>query len=91
MLAIPQNVHEQQYCYKMKIFNALPNKKHITHELHGYHVRFASVQAVKEELRKFDDRVSGSASFSVRYFEGRHQTKHWLIIQEDLQKMYDKY
>ena len=32
------------------------------------------------KLRKFDDHVSGSASFSLGCFEGWQQTKRWLII-----------
>ena len=29
-------------------------------------------------------------SFSIVYFEGRHQTKRWLISQQDVEKMYEK-
>ena len=38
-----------------------------------------------------DDVPDEDSGFSVGYFEGRHQTKRWVVTEEDLDVMYEKF
>ena len=79
----------QDYSYKVKFLAS--NRKAVVRELYNYHDKFHSVDAIRQKLKEeFSEHITSGSSFSIGYFEGRHQTKRWLISQQDVEKMYEK-
>lgn len=86
---LPIQVKEQDYSYKVKFLAS--NRKAVVRELYNYHDKFDSVDAIQQKLKEeFSEHIARGPSFSVGYFEGRHQTKRWLISRQDVEKMYEK-
>ena len=76
------------YSYKVKFLAS--NRKAVVRELYNYRDKFDSVDAIRQKLKEeFSEHVARGSSFSIGYFERRHQTKRWLISQ-DVEKMYEK-
>ena len=51
-----------------------------------------SVNGLRVRLMdEFQDQVPRTATFDVGYFEGKQQSKIWLVTSEDLEKLYDLY
>ena len=60
-------------------------------ELYNYHDKFDSVNTIQQKIKEeFSEHIARGPSFSVGYFEGRHQTKHWLISRQNVEKMHEK-
>ena len=54
--------------------------------------KFESVNGLRVRLMdEFQDQVPRTATFDVGYFEGKQQSKIWLVTSEDLEKLYDLY
>ena len=67
------------------------NRKAVVRELYNYHDKFDSVDAIQQKLKEeFSEHIARGLNFSIGYFEGRHQTKRWLISRQDVEKMYEK-
>ena len=80
------------YSYKVKIVNPAKKSDFILRELHHCNCRFESVTAIRMKLvDEFQHQVPNSVSFNIGYFEGRQQTKLWLVTNDDLKTMYSKY
>ena len=83
---------QPHHSYRVKIIN--PKKKNdiVVRELHNFRGRFHSVVDLCARLiEELMEQVPDSMTFSVRYFEGAHHRKAWIISQEDLHAMYNKY
>ena len=79
-----------QYTYKVKIIN--PNKKNVTvvRYLHNTTSKFESVNGIRVQLMdEFGEHVPSTAAFDVGYYEGKQQSKIWLVTSEDLEKLYE--
>ena len=86
---LPIQVKGQHYSYKVKFLGS--NRKAVVRELYNYHDEFESIDAIQQKLKEeFSEHVAQGSSFSIGYFEGRHQTKRWLISLQDVEKMYEK-
>ena len=86
---LPIQVKEQDYSYKVKFLTS--NRKAVVRELYNYHDKFDSVDAIQQKLKEeFSEHIARGLNFSIGYFEGRHQTKRWLISRQDVEKMYEK-
>lgn len=80
------------YAYKVKIIN--PNKKSdvSVRHLHECSTKFESVMALRIKLiESFKESVPNTVDFNVGYYEGSQQAKIWLVVPEDLEKMYERY
>ena len=80
-----------RYTYKVKIIN--PNKKRVTtvRYLHNVTSKIESVNGLRVQLMdEFEEHVPSTATFGDGYFEGKHQSKIWLVTPEDL-KSYTNY
>ena len=78
------------YTYKVKIIN--PNKKSVTvvRYLHNVSRKFESVSELRVRLiDELKEHVPSTTSFDVGYFEGKQQSKIWLVTSEDIKKLYD--
>ena len=78
------------YTYKVKIIN--PNKKSVSivRYLHNVTSKFESVSGLRVRLMdEFEEHVPSTATFDVGYFEGKQQSKIWLVTSEDLKKLYE--
>ena len=42
-------------------------------------------------MDEFQDQVPRTVTFDVGYFEGKQQSKIWLVTSEDLEKLYELY
>ena len=52
--------------------------------------KFESVNGLRVQLMdEFEEHVPSTATFGVGYFEGKHQSKIWLVTPEDLKKLYE--
>ena len=74
-----------RYTYKIKIIN--PNKKSVTivRYLHNVTSKSESVNGLCVRLMdEFEEHVPSTATFDVGYFEGKQQSKIWLVTPEDL-------
>ena len=86
---LPIQVKGQHYSYKVKFLAS--NRKAVVREIYNYHDKFDSVNAIRQKLKEeFSEHVAQGSSFSIGYFEGRHQTKRWLISLQGVEKMYEK-
>ena len=86
---LPIQVKGQHYSYKVKFLAS--NRKAVVREIYNYHDEFDSVNAIRQKLKEeFSEHVAQGSNFSIGYFEGRHQTKRWLISLQDVEKMYEK-
>ena len=63
----------------------------VVRELHNFRGRFHSVCLRARLIEELMEQVPDSITFSVGYFEGAHHRKAWIISQEDLHAMYNKY
>ena len=62
--------------YSCKVKFLASNRKAVVRELYNYHDKFDSVDAIRQRLKEeFSEHVASGSSFSVGYFEGRHQIK----------------
>ena len=80
------------YTYKVKIIN--PNKKSdiSVRHLHECSTKFESVVALRIKLiESFKESVPNTVDFNVGYYEGSQQAKIWLVVPDDLKKMYERY
>ena len=60
--------------------------------LHNYTHKFKSINGLRVQLMDhFQEQVSATATFDVGYFEGKPQSKIWLVTSEDLGKLYEVY
>ena len=78
-----------KYTYKVKIVN--PGKKSvvIVRYLHSYTGKFESVNGLRVRLMdEFQQHVPATATFDVGYFEGKQQSKIWLVTSDDLDRLY---
>ena len=65
------------HSYKVKFLAS--NQKAVVRKLYNHHDKFDSVDAIGQKLKEeFSEHVARGSSFSIGYFEGRHQTKRWL-------------
>ena len=88
----PQTAPVPKYTYKVKIVS--PNKRSATvvRYLHNYTCKFESVNGLRVQLMDhFQEQVPATATFDVGYFEGKPQSKIWLVTSEDLAKLYEVY
>ena len=52
--------------------------------------KFESVNGLRVRLMdEFEEHVPSTATFDVGYFEGKQQSKIWLVTPEDLKKLYE--
>jgi hypothetical protein len=42
-------------------------------------------------IESFKESVPNTVDFNVGYYEGSQQAKIWLVVPEDLEKMYERY
>ena len=71
-----------------------PNKwsATIVRYLHNYTHKFESINGLRVQLMDhFQEQVPTTATFDVGYFEGKPQSKLWLVTSEDLDKFYEVY
>ena len=81
-----------RYTYKVKIINPSKKSASIVRYLHNVSSKFESVNGLRVRLMdEFQDQVPRTATFDVGYFEGKQQSKIWLVTSEDLEKLYDLY
>ena len=81
-----------QYSYKVKIIN--PNRKSdkMVRHLHSVNSKFESVNQLRVCLKdEFQDHMPATTTFDIGYFEGKQQSKIWLVTLDDLHKMYEVY
>ena len=79
-----------KYTYKVKIIN--PGKKStvIVRYLHNFTEKFKSVNGLRVRLMdEFQQHVPATATFDVGYFEGKQQSKIWLVTSDDLDRLYE--
>ena len=58
--------------------------------LHGFTSKFGSVAAIRATLvDELGDQLSERIGFNVGYYEGKQQSKIWLVSKEDLDMMYN--
>jgi len=54
--------------------------------------KFESVNQLHVCLKdEFQDHVPATTTFDIGYFEGKQQSKIWLVTLDDLHKMYEVY
>ena len=88
----PQTVTIPTYTYKVKIVNPKKRSATVVRYLHNYTRKFESVNGLRVQLMDhFQEHVPATATFDVGYFEGKPQCKIWLVISEDLGKLYEVY
>lgn len=81
-----------RYTYKVKIINPSKKSASIVRYLHNVSSKFESVNGLRVRLMdEFQDQVPKTATFDVGYFEGKQQSKIWLVTSKDLEKLYDVY
>lgn len=86
-----QNFGHPKLSYKVKVFNASKRSKFTVRQLHHYSEQFTSLVSMRGALsNELGDDVPDDSEFAIGYFEGRHQTKRWLVTNEDLKVMYEK-
>lgn len=74
----------------MKVINPSKKSDMTVRQLHKFHFKFSSVNALRVKLiEDFSEQVPDSLSFGVGYFDGKHQMS--LFNQDDLGTMYDKH
>lgn len=74
----------------MKVINPSKKSDVIVRQLHKFHLKFSSVNALRVKLiEDFSEQVPDLLSFGVGYFDGKHQIS--LYNQDDLGTMYDKH
>ena len=79
-----------RYTYKVKIIS--PNKRSVTivRYLHNMTSKFESVNGLRVELMdEFGEHVPSTATFDVGYYEGKQQSKIWLVTPEDFERLYE--
>ena len=80
------------YSYKVKIINPAKKSDVSVRYLNNYSAKFESVNALRVKLIKaFQEGVPKTIDFSVGYYEGSQQAKVWLVVADDLKRMYQQY
>jgi len=78
--------------YKVKIIYPLKKSEVICCHLHGFNNKFDSVTAIQIKLiDELGDQVPEKFDFNVGYYEGKQQSKIWLVSTEDLKLMYSNH
>ena len=73
----------------MKKYDPSKRTKFSVRQMHNMSQRFHSVAALRSALwHEFVDAVPDEGEFNVGYFEGKQQTKKWLVTSQDLKAMY---
>lgn len=76
----------------MRIINPLKKSDVIVRQLHHFHAKFETVIALHAKLiENFTDQVPSSVTFDVGFHEGQKHSKMWIVTNDDLNLMYDKY
>ena len=58
-------------------------------QLHNVTQKFETVSALCSALwHELENEVPEEGDFNAGYFEGKHQTKKWLVLTQDLDAMY---
>ena len=80
------------YSYKVKIINQAKKSDVSVRYLNNYSAKFESVNALRVKLiEAFQEGVPKTIDFNVGYHEGSQQAKVWLVVPDDLKRMYQKY
>ena len=93
ILILFQVVEHPKFAYKVKIINPTKRSKFVVQQLYHFSGRFKSVHEIHSVLcAELDEALPDEGSdYSIGYFEGRHQTKRWIVSTEDLEVMYQLY
>ena len=85
-----QVVEQPKFAYKVKVINPTKRSKFVVRQLYHFSGRLKSVHEMRSVLCAELDEVlpDDDSDYSVGYFEGRHQTKCWIVTTEDLEVMY---
>ena len=87
-----QPAKNPSYTYKVKIINPSKKSDVSVRHLHECSTKFESVMALRIKLIKsFKENVPNTVDFNVGYYEGSQQAKVWLVVPDDLKKMYERY
>ena len=76
----------------MKIYNPTKRSKFTVRQLYNVTHKFKTVSALRSALyHELGDDIPEEGDYSMGYFEGRQQSKKWLITSRDLEAMYAYY
>lgn len=82
----------QKYTYKVRIINPSKKSDVVVRQLHHFYDKFESVIALHAKLIEiFNDQVPSSVTFDVGFQDGQKHCKMWIVTNDDLKLMYDKY
>lgn len=80
------------YSYKVKIINPAKKSDVSVRYLNNHSEEFESVNTLRVKLiEAFQEAVPNTLNFNVGYYEGSQQSNVWLVVSEDLSRMYQKY
>ena len=76
----------------MKIINPLKKTNVVLRQLHHFHSRFESAIQLRAKLiEHFKEQVPDSVTFEAGFYEGQRHAKMWIVSNDDLTAMYQKY
>ena len=77
--------------YKVKIINPAKKSDVSVRYLNNHSEEFESVNTLRVKLiEAFQEAVPNTLDFNVGYYEGSQQLKVWLVVSDDLRRMYQK-
>jgi hypothetical protein len=64
----------------------------VLRQLHHFNAKFSSAMAMRVKLiENFKQQVPDSVTYEAGYYEGQKHAKVWLVTDDDVDGMYDKY
>ena len=78
-----------KYSYQVKVFDSNSKRKFVIRQLHHFTDWFTSVDHVMDVVSSEIENLSDD--YNIGYFEGRAHSKQWLVSNEDLRAMYEKF
>ena len=87
-----QQREAHKYVYKVKIFNSKKRSKFVVRQVHHFESKLSSLDQLQDVLSEElgEDVPESDTKYNMGYFDGRRQTKRWLVCEEDLETMYTK-
>ena len=79
-----------KYSYQVKVFETNCKRKFIVRQLHHFTDQFTSVDHIAEVLSS-EIESDLADDYNMGYFEGRAHSKQWLVSDEDVQAMYQRF